>query len=69
MFKKVKDLYWSAGKLFRNSNNWKGNFRLPKKPKDRKIYYVKGGDCDLDTEDEIGGVKGHWEVIKNISTD
>jgi len=37
MFKKVKDLYWSAGKLFRNSNNFKGNFRLPKKPKDRKI--------------------------------
>lgn len=38
MFKKVRDIYWSAGKLFRNSNNWRGNFRLPKKATGRKIY-------------------------------
>lgn len=69
MFKKVRDIYWSAGKLFRNSNNWRGNFRLPKKATGRKIYQVKNGECDLDGDDEVGGVKGHWEVIKNINTD
>lgn len=38
MFKKVRDIYWSAGRLFRSSNNWRGNFRLPKKAENRKIY-------------------------------
>lgn len=43
---------------------------MPKKSENRKIYFVKNGDCDLDGDDDsLGGVNGHWEVVKNINNE
>ena len=38
----------------------------------RKVYIVKNKDCNEDVEESLNsleGVKGHWEVLRNVQND
>jgi len=68
LMKKARNVFYSGEKLFRNTNNWRGTYRVPQPLKKRIVYFVKNGDC-LKPGEEEKAVGGHWEVIKNVQND
>lgn len=54
--------------MFRNTNNYRGNFRVTKPLKQRKVFFVKNGDC-LKAEEDEKLDKGHFEVVRNVMND
>jgi len=68
LMKKARNIFYAGEKLFRNTNNHRGTFRVPQPLKKRVVYYVKNGDC-LKAGEEESVVGGHWEVVKNVQND